>query len=810
MRRPRSFKFLRTLSRPASMLGLKALGAVLSLSLLVTQASAQNIGDLFNLGGSKPKVSESSPEVTFSLRPASQAASALLTATVKLKIPKGSHTYSTAEGFSGRTKFIVKSAEGLDAVDHDFVTANKPKVKDDPLLGQKVEIHETDVTWTRRFKIKVGVDPSDVRLIGEMRYQVCDATSCRPKRESFDLKLTHADPKAASFDFRYAPTRKSGGVEKPGPSAWTVRLSPENAQIGEKVTLSVTAKMADGFHTFALDQDRRNFGLPTVIQDATLSGLKPADSKVGFKPNHEVELHEFEGKEQRIHHGEITWTRSYLATDSEYGVAGKVTYQVCNANSCIPYGFEFELGTVSSAPPVSKPLARPAPGKETAATDVFGELKPRQAAASVEEDSGSNSQPGAAASFLPAGFGQYLFYAFVGGLILNVMPCVLPVIAIKVLSFVQQAGEDRGRILLLNVSYSAGVIAVFLGLATMAAFFQLSWGGQFQSVGFVICMIALVYIMGLSLLGVFEIPIPGFAGSAGGGQQEGLSGAFMTGIFATILATPCSGPFLGPTFGWSASQHPAVIYAVWTMMGLGMSAPYLLFGLFPAAVKFLPKPGNWMITFKQIAGFIMMGTTVFLLSVLKDEYVMPVLVLLLGLSVGTWMIGNLYSLASPASTRWRVRFLALMVVGAISTYSYHLATDEEKIEWQPFTPSAVQAALESGKPVMVDFTADWCLTCKVVERTTLDTDPTREVVDTHGIVTLKADWTDGSDEIRDLLNRLGGDSIPTLAVFSPARPKEPIVLRDAWTQSTLLEQLEAVVSENENNPGNQIAMAASR
>ena len=388
------------------------------------------------------------------------------------------------------------------------------------------------------------------------------------------------------------------------------------------------------------------------------------------------------------------------------------------------------------------------------------------------------------------------------------MPCVLPVIAIKVLSFVQQAGEDRGRIFLLNATYSLGVISVFMLLATLAAFAGTSWGGQFQSVEFLVAMSALVFVMGLSLLGVFEIPIPGFVGSSAGGHQEGLGGAFMTGIFATILATPCSGPFLGPTLGWSIQQPPTVIYMIWGVMGLGMASPYLLFGLFPGAVRFLPKPGNWMIRFKQIAGFIMLGTTLFLLSILDEAYLIPTLVMLLGIGLGVWMTGNLYNLASPPATRWKVRFSALCIVGLISSYGYHLASADEKLHWEPFTPAAVAEALKNGQPVMVDFTADWCLTCKVVEKATLNTDSTREVVDAHGFVTLKADWTDGSDEIRDLLNRLGGDSIPTLAVFSPARPTEPIVLRDAWSQSTLIEQLQTVVSENSQPAAIQARVAA--
>ena len=181
----------------------------------------------------------------------------------------------------------------------------------------------------------------------------------------------------------------------------------------------------------------------------------------------------------------------------------------------------------------------------------------------------------------------------------------------------------------------------------------------------------------------------------------------MTGIFATILATPCSGPFLGPTLGWSVQQPTSVIYMIWGMMGLGMASPYLLFGMFPGAVRFLPKPGNWMVAFKQVAGFIMLGTTVFLLSILDEAYLLPTLVMLLGVGIGVWMIGNLYTLASPPATRWKVRIAALCTVGLIGGYGYQLSSAHEKLPWAPFTPAAVAEALKNGQPVMVDFTADW-------------------------------------------------------------------------------------------------------
>lgn len=664
---------------------------------VVHPAKGQDASGVFNLNdfGAKPAAKKaSSSEAKITLEPASAKAGDVVTVKVALDLPKGSHTYSMSKGFSGRTKFEIKTATGVEPIDADFAASAKPKSKNDALLGQVVETHEGKIFWTRRFRIKAGTSPASVRIAGEMRYQVCDATSCRPKTQKFDLTLGGAKTAAPVYEFTYAPTRKIKSVEKPGPSTWAVLLSPKNAAPGEKVTLAVTANIADGFHTFALDQNRRNNGLPTVISEVATTGLEPTDPAKKFVPDHQVELHESEGKQQRIHHGEVTWSREYIVSDSAkksgYGITGKVTFQICDKDSCRLGKFSFELGQVSNVPSPSAP-AKPTSIGSTESASVFDDLQYREP--------GASSKAG--------GLPQFLMFAFLGGLILNVMPCVLPVIAIKVLSFVQQAGEDRSRIFLLNATYSLGVISVFMLLATLAVFAGTSWGGQFQSVEFLVAMSALVFVMGLSLLGVFEIPIPGFVGSSAGGHQEGLGGAFMTGIFATVLATPCSGPFLGPTLGWSIQQPAAVIYMIWGMMGLGMASPYLLFGLFPGAVRFLPKPGNWMVRFKQIAGFIMLGTTVFLLSILKESYLIPTLVLLLGIGLGVWMIGNLYTLASPPATRWKVRFAALCTVGLIGGVGYQLASAEEKIAWEPFTREAVAEAMRNGQPVMVDFTADW-------------------------------------------------------------------------------------------------------
>ena len=244
---------------------------------------------------------------------------------------------------------------------------------------------------------------------------------------------------------------------------------------------------------------------------------------------------------------------------------------------------------------------------------------------------------GPAATFDLQVFLVQMASAFVGGLILNLMPCVLPVISLKILAFVQQAGESRGRVFLLNVWYSLGLLSVFVVLAALAAGVgmatgeRLGWGEQFTDVRFKITMTALVFVMALSFLGVWEIPIPGFVGTGRAGKlqtQEGPSGAFFKGVFTTILATPCSGPFLGPVFGYVLKQPPYMAYCIFGAIGLGMASPYLLIGAFPALIRFLPKPGEWMDTFKQLMGFLLLATVVYLFNTLTSLYVLPTMTLL--------------------------------------------------------------------------------------------------------------------------------------------------------------------------------------
>jgi cytochrome c biogenesis protein CcdA len=382
--------------------------------------------------------------------------------------------------------------------------------------------------------------------------------------------------------------------------------------------------------------------------------------------------------------------------------------------------------------------------------------------------------------------------AFLGGLILNLMPCVLPVISLKILSFLGQAGESRSRIFTLNLWYSLGLLAVFLVLAVLAATAGLAWGEQFTLPWFKVAMCGLVFVMALSFLGVWDIPIPGFVGRGRAVElqtQEGPQGAFFKGVFTTILATPCSGPFLGPVFGYLLTQPPLVTYLIFSAVGLGMASPYLLIGAFPKLIRYLPKPGAWMQTLEQLMAFLLLGTVVYLFTTLSPNYFIPTLTLLVGLWFGCWWIGRTPLTAGPKARRlaWTGGILSAMAVGVLA---FTLLLQQSNIPWQPFTPEALAQARAQGKTVLVDFSANWCLTCKANLKFAIDTKKVAQLVEANQVVPLLADWTDRSPVIKTAINELGKNSIPLLVIWpAGAANTDPIVLTDLLQESQVLEAL---------------------
>jgi thiol:disulfide interchange protein len=413
------------------------------------------------------------------------------------------------------------------------------------------------------------------------------------------------------------------------------------------------------------------------------------------------------------------------------------------------------------------------------------------------------------------GIFTFLFFGFLGGIILNLMPCVLPVISLKIFGFVQQAGQSRQKIFRSGIAFTLGIFAWFIALAVLliglkSAGHDVTWGGfQFTNPYFVLVLSVIVLVFALNLFGVFEVSLPQSVTRSllSTSERKDLLGSFFQGVFATVLATPCTAPFLGTALGFAFTQPAAIILAMFIAIAAGMSAPYLLLSAQPAWLRFLPKPGPWMVYIKQFMGFLLLATLLFLLYVLGAQRGLEGAIwascFLLVISVACWMKGAFVLPTAPAVKRIIVLVLMLLLVFGSGVYfigdkfrSAKIASADSQIrgDWQPFTPERLQTELEQGRTVFVDFTAAWCLTCKFNEASVLEAQDVREAFQRHGIVKLKADWTNGDPVITKLLQQFGRPGVP-LYVLYPAKNEEPIVFPEVLTKSMVLEKLESVASK---------------
>lgn len=384
----------------------------------------------------------------------------------------------------------------------------------------------------------------------------------------------------------------------------------------------------------------------------------------------------------------------------------------------------------------------------------------------------------------------WMLLAFVAGMLLNVMPCVLPVVSIKVLSFVQQAGESRRRVLALGTAFAIGMMAVFMALALLAILFGLGWGEQFQSQTFMIVMIAVVFAFALSLFGVFELGVPGKIGVlAGGAPREGIVDAFLKGIMATVLATPCSGPFLGSTLTWTLGQPPMTVLLVFGMLGLGMALPYVILTANPALLKLLPRPGAWMETFKHVMGFLLLATAVYLMISLDQKLLLFTVAFLLFVAMACGIWGRFSPRASTRTGRTAILTLsaAVLVLGAhLSFVGFRglfgaSSNKANRPAWERFDTVRLSKYHEEKRSVLVDFMADWCANCKFNEIRVFHSPEIRRLMRSKNVVLMKADLTrEGprTDMLRRFMNHLGARSVPFLAVFPGDQPMRPYTRYD--------------------------------
>lgn len=385
---------------------------------------------------------------------------------------------------------------------------------------------------------------------------------------------------------------------------------------------------------------------------------------------------------------------------------------------------------------------------------------------------------------------QAILFGLLAGLLLNIMPCVLPVVSLKVMGFVQHAGKNRKELVKLGALFAAGILTSFALLASLAVFLDYSWGGLFQHRVFLVGMIALVFMLALSMFDVYVINIPSFAGAAlqNGGNPH--LDSYTKGLLATLLATPCSGPFLGGTLAWALLQSPLVIFLIFMSIGLGMALPYLLLALFPRFLALVPKPGNWMITFERIMGFLLLFTVVYLITILDDASIRPTLVFLGFLGIGVWQFGKYGSIQETRGRR--LVSLAVLVALAAGGYAFsfsYLYRDgaARSLAGSEFSLQRLYSDRDQGKIALVKFTADWCPNCKFVEGTALNTSEVARRIEELGIDFMTADITRAHPEAQALLKSLGGNAIPFLALFPPGSDfNRPWCLRDIYSEKEVL------------------------
>ena len=387
--------------------------------------------------------------------------------------------------------------------------------------------------------------------------------------------------------------------------------------------------------------------------------------------------------------------------------------------------------------------------------------------------------------------------AFIGGLILNFMPCVFPILGLKVMGFVKQAGEDRRKVTLHGLIFTLGVLVSFwiltgILIALRAGGEELGWGFQLQSPAFVFALTVVLFIFALNLSGLFEVGVSAINIGSKLTAMSGTAGSFFTGVLATIVATPCAAPFLAPALSAALTLSAFESLIVFTSIALGLSLPYLLLSVFPEMVKLLPRPGAWMESFKQLLAFPLYATTGYLLWVLGgqiDEFHFLCAIFgLVFIAMATWVYGRWSTPARRSAVRhWsRVGTIALFTLGLYIGYPLEKTS---RIIWESWSPEKVIALQAEGHPVYVDFTARWCATCQTNKATVFSSDAVVNRMREKDVVALKADWTLFDPLITNALASYGRSAVPFNIIYTP-KQSEPIILPELLTPGIVLDALD--------------------
>ena len=485
-------------------------------------------------------------------------------------------------------------------------------------------------------------------------------------------------------------------------------------------------------------------------------------------------------------------------------------YQACDNSICLaPASVDIRIGNKAGGINTLKKNDEGNGAPELNGTE--GETQALNGAAGSDGSAGNDGNSGKDGS---AAVALLLFFAFVGGIILNLMPCVLPVLSLKLFSLIKQAGQSRSRLVALGISTTAGILASFWTLAGIVAAIKAGggaagWGMQFQSAGFIASMVVILTAFAMSFLGVFEVWLPGSATTRmdAAGHKAGLIGAFFTGALLVLLSTPCSAPFLGTAMGFAFTASTPVLFLFFTAAGLGLALPSLVVCAFPAVLKVFPKPGKWMVTLQKAMGVLLLATVAWLLWIVNQQAGNTGVALFLGIvlvsGVFSFIIGK-FAPPGVAFAREAGAFAVAVIIlaggwfafaapqyGKILDERFNARMAQQVLEggWYRYSPELVAEFAKAGKTIFIDATADWCLTCKANEAAVLDQEDFRKAMDSAGIVRMKADWTRETPEVNELLYSMGKSGVPAYAIYPKGDKSRQVVLPELLTTGLILEAI---------------------
>ena len=413
-----------------------------------------------------------------------------------------------------------------------------------------------------------------------------------------------------------------------------------------------------------------------------------------------------------------------------------------------------------------------------------------------------------------AGIALLLFFAFAGGIILNLMPCVLPVLSLKLFGLIRQAGEIRGRLLALGGATTAGILASFWVLAAVVAAVKAGggsagWGMQFQSAGFIAFMVVILTAFAMSFFGVFEIWLPWIATTKmdAAGQKAGIAGAFFTGALLVLLSTPCSAPLLGTAMGFAFAQTTPILFLFFTAAGLGLALPYMLVSAFPSILKVFPKPGVWMVHLQRVMGILLLASVGWLFWIVSEQAGITGVELFAAIAIASIVCSVLLGKFAKPGTAF-IREVAVIILSAVALFSLWFAGISPEYEkaataafnarlqekmtedgWFRYSPTLIEEFAKAKRTVFIDVTADWCLTCKANEAAVLDDDDFIRAMDSLNVALVKADWTRETPEVNALLQSMEKSGVPAYAIYPAGDASRQIVLPELLTVDGIVEEI---------------------